>query len=233
MAVINDRWALNLPENRTEFWATHGEWEQERLTHMYSTTKRGDRVLYIGAEQGDMAALVASWGAQLFLVEPGPRVWANIKACWDLNDLPPPAGNYVGFCGKTNSPKHHDTPGWYDSWPPSAYGDVIEDHGFRHLLTGGPEIPVITVDAIAEEFPPDMITMDVEGAEWEVLQGSHATLTRHKPRVYLSLHPEFLFHDWDVYSRQPRDFIISHGYREEFLAWPHEAHFYYEPLEER
>lgn len=226
--LINGRWELKLPEHRKAFW-DRGDWERERLEHMHSTTRPGDRVIYIGAEEGDMPALLAWWGAELFLVEPGERVWPNMKAIWEANDLPTPAGCFVGFAGETDS--YNWVNGWsLAEWPECAYGPVITDHAFPWLGSAG-YTPITCIDGISQSFPPNMISIDVEGSEWHVLKGAIQTLTINRPRIYLSLHPEFLFHQDNRYGTDVRNMIKAHNYREELIAYPaHECHFYYEPL---
>lgn len=229
--LINGRWPLLLPEHRAarpEWLIENGGWERERLDHMHSTTKPGDRVLYVGAEEGDMCALLAMWGAQVVLVEPNERVWPNIKAIWDANELGIPQGVFVGFCGSENS--ENWARGASGEWPECAYGDVIGDHGFKELRDPGGRA-VVTIDQMERSLGiiPDMISMDIEGAEWEALQGAEQTLRDYHPRIYLSLHPEFLIDQYGKYSREVRDWIISLGYRETLLAYSHECHLVYEP----
>lgn len=226
--LINGRWPLLLPEHRAarpEWKIENGGWERQRLDHMYSTTKPGDRVLYLGAEEGDMCALLAMWGAQVFMVEPNELVWPNIRAIWEGNNLPDPAGVFAGFCGR--EPNENHLSGYPESvWPDSADGPVIGDHGFKELRDPGGRA-ITSVDGIG--YTPDMISLDVEGAEWEVLQGAELTIKACHPRIYLSLHPEFLALMYDKYSYEVRRWIIDHGYRETLLDWQHEGHFVYEP----
>jgi FkbM family methyltransferase len=227
--LINGRWTLKLPEHRAARpeWDLHnGGWERARLDHMHSTTRPGDRVLYIGAEEGDMCALLRSWGARLMLVEPNEAVWPNIKAIWNANGFDEVPWTFVGFAGRE---RRDDEWGWETrEWPPCADGPVIGDHGFKELRDPG-DRPIITIDEITRSgFVPDTISMDIEGAEWEALQGAEQTLTDHRPRIYLSLHPEFLIDQYGKYSYEVRRWIIDHGYRETLLDYQHEAHFVYE-----
>lgn len=224
--VLNGEYEIILPRHRAERpeWYTENGWEKARLAHMRSTTRPGDKVLYIGAEEGEMCALLQMWGAQVFLVEPNEAVWPNIRAIWHANQLPDPAGTYVGFCGREPSGNHLDG---YPAvgWPDCADGPVIGDHGFKELRDPGGR-PITSVDDIG--YSPDMISLDVEGAEWEVLQGAERTLDSCHPRIYLSLHPEFLIDQYDTYSYEVRRWLIDRGYREMLLDYQHEAHFVYE-----
>jgi len=78
--------------------------------------------------------------------------------------------------------------------------------------------------------PPTTLVMDVEGSEFEVLKGAEQTLRTDKPKIYLSLHPEFIFDQWGVYSREVRDWIIKLGYKETLIDYQHEVHLYYEAV---
>lgn len=224
--LINGRWELLLPDHRAarpEWDITLGGWETARLNHMADTIKTGDRVLYIGAEEGDMCGLLASWGAELVLAEPNELVWPNIRAIWEANDLIDPLGCYTGFCGRQSSPGYAS--GWAQKWPESAYGPLIGDHGFKELRDPGHR-PVVAVDDMCMRF--DVISLDVEGSEWEVLQGAEQTLREHHPVVYLSLHPEFLHDQYGKYGAEVRRWLIDLGYQETLLDYPmHEVHLVY------
>jgi len=51
-------------------------------------------------------------------------------------------------------------------------------------------VPTVTVDAVVEliGFSPDVLKIDVEGAEFRVLQGAYDTLTKTSPIIFLSVH---------------------------------------------
>lgn len=224
--VVNGRWDIILPDHRAdraEWDIANGGWETARLNHMHDTVKPGDLVLYVGAEEGDMCGLLASWGADLIMVEPNELVWPNIRAIWDANDFVAPTGCYSGFCGRKSTPDH--AAGWATGWPRSAYGPLIGNHGFKELKDPG-AIPIIAVDDM--HIRPDVISMDVEGSEWEVLQGAEKTLREHHPTIYLSLHPEFLFDQYGVYSGEVRGWLTGLGYTETLLDYKHEVHLVYQ-----
>lgn len=240
-ARLNGEYDIILPEHRAKRpeWYQPGGWEKARLASMKATTKKGDIVYYVGAEEGEMCALLQMWGADLVMFEPNPLVWPNIKAIWDANKLKRPKGLLVGFAG--NEQRVVNTPGMFwsnkdaspDSWPECAYGQVISDHGFRNLCEDNGEIPIYKIDNCLESLGvPDMITMDVEGAEIQVLWGAEKTLREYKPRIYLSLHPEFLWQIYHEYSHDLREWIKAIGYKETLLDYQHEVHLLYEPIEE-
>lgn len=221
---INDRWPLVLPSHRAERveWPY---WEKERLASMAANLKPGMIVYDIGAEEGDLPALWASWGCRVVCVEPNPRVWPNIRACFEGNDLEPLAC-FAGFAGaKTRGA----APLNVSEWPDVAYGSVIRDHGFLQL-SQHPDVPAITVDEIASSgwvAPPDALTLDVEGSEMEVIKGAQRTLEEHKPLVWISVHPEFMFDQYGAYEGELHTLLHQHGYVKHHLAFDHEHHWLY------
>jgi FkbM family methyltransferase len=261
--TINDRWTLLLPEHRharTE-WPV---WEKERLAAMHDViapqTMREQlyRFCYdaegpvvdppelprhvvfdIGAEEGDFPALWASWGADVVMVEPNPKVWPNIRAIFDANGLRDRVrGCHVGFAGdEWRAGSWNPQPGGNDDrpddvcgdcgWPRCAHGPVIGDHGFL-VLPERPEVPVTTIDTLAADYgDPTVITIDVEGAELTVLRGAHVTLKEARPVVFVSIHLDLPWID-EKYPGDTEERVYAYmnglGYVGTELAVDHEKH---------
>lgn len=225
--VINGEYEIILPKHRADRpeWYTETGWEKKRLAHMKSTTKKGDVVYYIGAEEGDMCALLASWGTHLQMFEPNERVWPNIKAIWEANNLPFPV-LITGFASdeSVGTPQIHTVMNLID-------GEVIHDHGFKELRDPGEIAQIKIDDYVHESRIPDMISLDVEGSEGRVLRGAEQTLRKYHPRIYLSLHPEFLHEQYGEWGAELRRWIIDLGYKETLIDYPlHEVHLFYEAV---
>lgn len=238
--LINDRWEVILPVHRNARpeWSW---WEATRLAAMFHFIKSGDVVFDVGSEEGDFPALFATWGAELVIIEPNPRVIPNTRAIWEANNLPPLAGWYVGFLSDTideNPPNLNidATPRQAENgqvWPECAFGPVIGDHGFRHLAQEADATPQITLDELVRRTgkPPQVITMDVEGSELAVLRGSSDALRDYRPLVFVSVHPPALR---DLYNATPDDvhnLMKNAGYEDVFLTNDHEEHWLYVPRE--
>lgn len=223
--LINYKWKLNLLDFRADIpsWPF---WEKERLSAMYDAIRLGDTILDIGAEQGDMSALFLKWAGKkgkMILVEPSPGFWPNMKATFEANDLKP----YQCFQVLVSNVADSDIIPLPGSWPTAADGEVSNDVGFSHL-TEKPRIPVITIDSM--KLPKvDIITMDIEGSEYEALQGAYETIMRDKPMLFISVHPEFM---WKAHHHSPDDLHVmldNWGYDATYLAFDHEQHYMYKP----
>ena len=64
---------------------------------------------------------------------------------------------------------------------------IAEDDGAGESI----EVPVQTLDDLCTElnFRPDLVKIDVEGYEHSVLEGARDLLLRHRPTVFLEVHP--------------------------------------------
>jgi FkbM family methyltransferase len=243
-ARLNGLYDIVLPKHRADRpqWYSLEGWEKQRLEAIRNEIRRqiavgGEPVVYyVGAEEGEMAALCQMWGAKVVLFEPNQKVWPNIKAIWEANALDRPAGLFVGFASASTEltpPNDYDIQGrdiTEDGWPLCAYGPVIGDHGFKELYQESDGIPQIKIDDFGARsgIVPTVMSIDVEGSEWEVLRGAEGILNEHHPTIFLSGHPEFLFHMFGEYLNDLRKWLRDKGYREQLLAYEHEVHLLYE-----
>lgn len=227
---INGKYNIILPRHRAERPEYHTEagWERARLDSMHNNLGKGDIVVYVGAEEGEMPALCQMWGAKVVLVEPNDKVWPNIKAIWKANKLDPPLETYVGFCSSENSDNYVSGRHGQGVWPECAEGEVIGDHGFKELQDPD-NIPQIKIDTIP--VIPTALCIDVEGSEWRVLEGALQSIKRNHPKIWLSIHPEFMFRIYGEYQYDLRRWIKDLGYKETILDYQHELHLFYEAIE--
>lgn len=214
---------LRLPSHRAIQWLRDPGFERERIRTMAQVIKPTDIVFDIGAEQGDMSALFASWvpDGGVVLVEPNPLVWPCIRATFEENDLADRVLSFwLGFMGAEMKPGDV-----------GLVPDVIDPAaGFLHLAED--EGVTQTVDWLARTGVnrwPDVITVDVEGAELEVLKGAVLTLKQARPEVFVSVHPRFLAHHFGQRPADVLSFLEGYGYRCQLLAADHELHYWATP----
>lgn len=181
---INDRWELELPDFRVEFHAVRPLWEAGRLADCDLRMQPNMRVFDVGAEHGDFTALYRSWvGPSVIPVEAAPRYWPCIRATYEANGFGHPPAAFCGFASSRTTSLEVVTSGW----PPEVEGEVVADPGFKHLAQDA--APEITLDHLASfTGSPDAVVIDVEGAEYRVLEGSRRILQERHVVVWVSVH---------------------------------------------
>lgn len=224
---LNGKWDITLPIHRADRpeYNQPPYWEEKRLDKLYEVIKELDKptVYYVGSEEGEMPALCQIWGAEVVLFEPNPKVWANTLAIWEANGLEEPV-TYLGFCSQEN--QQLDNNFLQHGFPNCAYDEIEAAHGFKELHLEAENYNQIRLDSI-KAHKPDIISIDVEGSEWEVLKGAEGLL-KDKPKIFLSLHPEFLFRIYNEYQFDLRNWLKDKGYNETLLDYQHEVHLYYD-----
>lgn len=225
-ATLNGKFKIKIPKHRADRpdWYTEQGWEKARLQSMYENTTKKDVMYYIGAEEGEMPALCQMWGADVVLFEPNPAVWGNFVAIWKANNLKKPLGFFGGFA--SNATRYNELV----KWEQIQDYEVIGAHGFKELYLEADNYPQTRLDDYFKTTgikPPTQLSIDVEGSEFEVLKGAEMLIDEYHPKIWLSLHPEFLFHQWNMYGREVRNWLLDKGYIETLLDYQHEVHLFY------
>ncbi|RFP85753.1 FkbM family methyltransferase [Rhodobacteraceae bacterium 63075] len=159
-----------------------GQYEGSEARAVSMRLRPGQRVLELGAGLGYIGALAAqvTGGAQVTSVEANPDMLETIRANFDRNDgaqITLRHGAVVGaeFEGETLSFARAR-----QFWA-SRIADVTSRAG------GLVEVPAVRIDALLDEVRPQMVIMDIEGAEQHLF-------TREWPRfvktVVMELHPK-------------------------------------------
>jgi FkbM family methyltransferase len=237
---INQKYPIKLLPHRANFYKSRLDWESERLDSMHKNIGKGDVVYYVGAEQGEMPALCQIWGAEVCLFEPNHTAWRTIKETWQANNLKRPLGLFAMFVGNETvlEPKNPDKDlyngeGWKlgeDNYPLYANGDIKTESAFSELHNEPDGLPIVKIDDVASYTKgPTVISIDVEGAEFEVLKGAENTLLTYFPKIYLSLHPTFLKDYWNITENDVLKWLVDRGYDYELLADLHEKHYLMTP----
>lgn len=232
--LVNQRYNVVVPDHIAD-WDAPSEWERARFLSMEKHLKKGDVLYDVGAEQGWQSAIYAQFvgGENMVLIEPSPEFWPNIRKTWEANKLPVPLATLVGFASSTDmKPQEwgkHDVTS-LEGWPRPALGKQTLERAMPYrYLHEHKDIPFTSIDTMAchTGVVPTAISIDVEGAELEVLKGAEQTLKERKPKVWISVHPDLMKKDYDTNESQLRKFLTDLGYEIEDLGWDgHETHWY-------
>lgn len=229
---INGIWPLVLPDSAAAEWEGNmkfhnNTWEMKRLMALYELIKPGTVVLYIGAYKGDMAALLASWGAKLILVEASAGFWPEIRETWRLNNFEKPIGMFSGLMSRVTTAQLSAAE--LAEWPERSEEFVEGKTGFVHLAEGSGHLPEMTIDYLCHTLGvvPDVITIDIEGSELEAAKGGFSMILDNKPAWVISVHPEFMFHAHKTYERELHDLFRNNKFEGTWLDYDHEHHWVY------
>lgn len=149
----------------------------------------GQTVYDVGGFEGLLSLFFASRATHVVVYEPNPASRMRLERNIALNCVsnvtirPVGAGAAAGECTFVYDPL---MPGAASAQP--AIANQIRKTADR-LLTVTAPLVAIDADRVAQRLPvPTFIKIDVEGMEWEVLQGLAATIGSFHPDLYIELH---------------------------------------------
>lgn len=232
MKTINwlGRHEIHIPEyiQSVANWDVYAYWEKCRWDSIEANLHIGDKVLDIGTEHGWMSVVLARLVGErnVSLFEPSTEFWPNIRAIWEANDLTAPEYAWQGFVGATNSPEPPVCVS--NDWPTCSIGPLVDGMAYRYLHSVKDVLlnQCITIDAWVEltNSTPTAISIDVEGAELDVLTGAQRVLDTIHPLVWVSLHPDLMERDYGTTPEDVREFLGGLGYELRHLGTDHEEH---------
>lgn len=236
--IINGRWQLCVPDSIADWDAPSGDysarrgWEFNRFQSMQERLCYGMKLIDVGAEHGWISALYGRefvGTENMVLIEPSSEFWVNIQKIWRYNGLNDPIACLPTFAGaKTSDPDALVL----TRWPQWTVGDPpeCEAMAYRSLQHHTAHVATVALDDLVEfVVVPDAITIDVEGAEMEVLLGADMILRDIRPLVWVSIHPD-LMEPFHTTKEELLRFMNARGYDAEFLGRDHEEHWFFRPI---
>jgi FkbM family methyltransferase len=154
----------------------------------------GDVVFDIGAFLGTYAMLAArrsGASGRVFAFEPSPDSFAGLKRHLEMNGLDEPR-----VTARRAAVGAHEGRRVLTTFDHEPYRNMIAPSSFSN----GTTVEVVTVDGTAAAIgrPPDWIRMDVQGLEFEVLQGATNVLALGRTKIVAEMHPD----QWPDYGVQ-------------------------------
>jgi FkbM family methyltransferase len=162
----------------------YGTWEPEVTSVITSIVMPGMTVIDIGAHVGYYSLLFAKRvgpTGHVFSFEPLPGNLALLRKNIHLNNLT----NVQSFDSALFSRTGELSLSVPDEPSNSGDGSVIHERGSKHVL-----VQAITLDSFcaADNIQPDLLKMDVEGAEYDAILGAQETIRRCLPKLLVELH---------------------------------------------
>jgi FkbM family methyltransferase len=181
----------------------------------------GDVVYDVGAHIGTYSVIAAQrvgTSGAVVAYEPNPTACEYLRRHLNWNQMGERVQVREVACGATAGAAQLY---WLPGESEGSSG-LIAIEGFAQR-----QVQVTTLDAevTALQLAPTLIKIDVEGAEWEVLQGAHATLRSVKPHLLISLHPTALA-KVGATAERVLAWLEQQGYRYQELGRDHEVHIF-------
>ena len=168
-------------------WAGTFEYSKQRL---FASLVNSDSVVYdIGANVGFYSLLAARRGAQFTVAcEPDPANVLVLKRHLELNYVSTVVVEQVAVCEAEG----------IESFQPNRDMGVLGGSGVM--------VKTVMLDSLLLRYPPPtLVKIDVEGAEWRVLQGATEVLKYH-PAVFVA------FDDSEHTRALGTELMVRHGY---------------------
>lgn len=166
------------PRGRTEFSA------------LVEAAEQAEVAFDIGAHAGMISALfcAANPRIKVYGFEPSPLLCQRLENTVALNDFTDRLSIQRGGIGAEASTM--------DMLIDPA-GGFVQTQRFDHTMWAQPEtiqVRLETIEQAAERLGvvPDLIKLDIEGFEYEAIEGSLAFLRRHRPTILLEMHLNYL-----------------------------------------
>lgn len=162
----------------------HLSWNPEEYQAFRAAVRSGSIVLDVGANIGAYTLLFAQWAGEsgrVIAFEPAAASSAGLERQLRLNDLE----RRVEIVRAAAS----DTVGvarFVSDGVSGANALTTTDHGASIV-----SVPTTTLDAFCRErrLSPDVVKIDVEGAELAVLRGARETLAAGRAQAFVEFHP--------------------------------------------
>ena len=223
--IINIQFGGKIPTKLFKFRCNiedyEDKWEKEYISELIGTLKKGMVVYDIGAESGEPTVLAAKivGGENVHIFEPNIKYFPNIKGIWEANELPEPANCFNGYVSDITSD------GIEFVKFQSIAGNIF--YGCEHVNPSASPMQTICLDDYCKEFmPPNVIMMDIEGAELSVVRGAISVIQKYSPIFFISIHKPFFLSDRSNGTKEDLiKIFIDNGYDAIHLSTDHEEHW--------
>ena len=183
----------------------YGTWEPEVIGAVTATVKSGMTVIDIGAHIGYYTLLFAKCvgpNGHVAAFEPLPSNFALLQKNIQLNNLQ----NVRLLNQAVFSRTQGITISVPDDQPNPGSGSMYNEKGVKQY-----HVDAVSLDDFCEQsaLRPDILKMDVEGAEYDVLMGAVKTIGRCRPKLLIELH----HFDGNLAAHPVPDLLTGWGYQ--------------------
>jgi FkbM family methyltransferase len=182
--------SFRVADDMDSFWTKldRGAWEPETLAALIALVRPGMLVLDVGAWIGPISLLCAALGARVVALEPDPRAFERLEANLAAN---PGLASRVEAMPVALSPEG----GRLRLGSPRKQGDSMASLLLADRAPARWEAEAITASELSAHLGPagpDIVKMDVEGAEYGLAPHLGVLLPASLTALILAVHPSLL-----------------------------------------
>jgi len=180
--------------------AIFGIREREHTELMKRTLRKGMTVVDIGANIGYYALLEASLvspGGKVYAFEPFPDTFELMRRSVRANHYESVVETYnMAMSNTTGKAKLYlaAASNQHIMLDPGKYSEAAEKAHRKHGEWEYIEVETTTLDDfLRDKGPVDLVRMDVEGFEWQIIDGAMETLTKAEEgfKLFIEIHPPY------------------------------------------
>ena len=167
----------------------HMTWNADEYTAFRTTVTPGDVVLEAGANVGAYTLLFGQWvgsAGRVFAFEPDPSAFAGLERHLSINNVSDRVTAVAAAVTDGQADRIRLMLG--ESSGISRMASAVD--GSSRVT----DVPALSIDTFCDQhhLTPQVIKIDVEGAELGVLRGARATIARGGPdlHLYVEMHPQ-------------------------------------------
>ena len=168
-----------------------GEYETAQIDAFFSLVSPGDLIFDAGANLGIFSLLASKHGAFVVAFEPSLDICKRFNTNIQLNR----AGGTVRAVNSAVSNKCSTVLFFEARYGNQGVGRMFSC-GDTGKSVGKYRVPADTLDNFAQQYgPPQLIKIDIEGAEWLALKGAKRLMSLEKaPKFFIEFHPQEMEH---------------------------------------
>lgn len=200
----------------------YGTWEPQVGSEVVFAVKPGMVVIDAGAHIGYYTLLLAKCvgpAGAVFSFEPLPSNFEMLQKNVEINNL-----THVRLQNEAVFSRTQRITMYVPDEPNPGEGSLYERGGTRQYV-----VNAISLDDFCgkSDLRPDVLKIDVEGAEYDVLVGAQQTISHWRPRLFIELH----HFDGNLGAHPVPELLRGYGYQVRWIErWPLTSHVQAMPL---
>lgn len=172
--------------------------EKEFVENFLNSINEGSVVCDVGSYHG-FYSILGSIGEGSYAFEMSRENYEVIKENFELNELP--TSNAINKA----------------VWSGEGKLEAGMEDSSTNTVGDGEQIDSISLDEFfREKDQPDIVKIDVEGAEYQVLKGMTDLMREYKPKIFLEIHSEEMIERQGGTREGVLQLLTENGYEEEF-----------------